>query len=90
MKRYYIVCSTSPWLLARLCTDLQMCGYKLSKMCIRHESHPFGAWDKLTVNHPEQKGLCFWITDIQNYSPCRLWITERNYTEFLTMITNNK
>lgn len=81
--QYTVVHSKDPYLLARLATDLQMSGYKISQYN-EHDWHPFTTgfywaeiWQGDDINFHNQP--CFG-------SPTRHELTPRNYIKVLTQI----
>lgn len=83
MKHYFVIHSECPYLLARLCTELQMEGYR---RYVGFDKDPF---------EPEYEYLHFEEDDftIRNHDLCpitppenRLTLTEENYLSVLTHI----
>lgn len=95
---YHVVYSKHPFLLARLCTELQMMGCKMSDFNNENGRHPFenvlndyhGEQDKLTVNDPDVNGLAFWSIHLTNFVEFVRWhLTEKSYLTVLKAIVND-
>jgi len=80
MKKYFVIHSSDPYLLARICTDLQMEGYEP-----RHRD-PFDAKYMAIYNQGYGKIIQFLSHNGAGSNPTRLTLTSRNYLTILKQI----
>ena len=83
--QYTVVHSKDPYLLARLATDLQMSGIKLSDDYWSEIYNPF-SHDEIWMPIYPYKVFEFHPHDCKYKSEIRHELTSRNYTEILTQI----
>ena len=86
---YTVIYSKSPYLLARMATDLQMEGIPIANKwpCSEELNNPFDS-HQMAVNHPELErlGISFWAIKLGFYNPIRHTLTSRNYLKVLGAI----
>ena len=76
MKKYFFIHSSDPYLLARLCTDLQMEGWHWTGF-----NDPF-IRDRIVIDI----GIFYFIDHEGVDNPTRLTLTSRNYHTILKQI----
>ena len=100
---YTVIYSKSPYLLARMATDLQMGGMKLNDWRFEETNgaidyyHPLSEENiSMAINHPEfplLNSISFWCGNLDGYTTyphITHTLTSRNYLKVLGAILNSK
>ena len=86
---YYVIFSKDAYLLARLCTELQMEYYDDNRYP-KWGFHPFLPEYKWLVIQNKNPPY-FYFMNWEGITPdVRLWVTESNYTKVLKSVLKNK
>lgn len=82
-NNYFVIHSTDPWLLARLSTDLMMCGYESDEVW-NNRYHPF-IFSIQWLAIYSSRDFSFFYHECVGL-PIRFTLTEQNYLDVLNSI----
>jgi len=88
---YFVIYSSDSYLLARLCTDLQMEGIPVDLVWAEY-FHPLKTEQRCTYLHIDEMGIGFYSHDECSKTPPqnRFTLTSRNYLKVLGEIVRSK